>query len=307
MHKPNLRKIDLNLLVILEVLLEERHVTRAAEQLEMSQPAVSRALQRLRETFDDPLLVKSMHGYDLSARAEELLPALKGVLQDLGQLIGRPGFDPASSSAQVRVACLDLEGALFLPKLLETMRHEARQMQLDIHSQPGDHFRLLQQGDVDFVISGLGPPQGEAQINRVALATTRVVCVMSRGHPLARQALSLDDYVSASHGFVSMTGRGVSVMDKLLRGHGLQRDVVVRTNSFLTVPEFCAGTDLLFALPEIVAERLCRDGQLVMQPLPAELAERELKFYLYWHQRNHRDPMSQWVRRQLAGGPGPAF
>jgi len=302
MHKLNLRKVDLNLLAILEVLLEERHVTRAAERLDMSQPAVSRALQRLRETFDDPLLVKSMHGYDLSARAEELLPGLKSVLQDLGQLVDRPQFDPATSVAQVRVACLDLEGALFLPRLLETMRREARQMQLDIHSLPGDHFMLLQQGDVDFVISGLAPPQGESQINRAPLATTHVVCVMRHDHPLAGDALNLDAYVSASHGYVSMTGRGSSVMDQLLRGYGLQRQVVVRTNSFLTVPEFCARTDLLFALPQIVAERLTRDGQLIMKALPSELSERELRFYLYWHQRNHRDPMHRWVRRQLAAG-----
>lgn len=307
MHKLNLRKIDLNLLVILEVLLEERHVTRAAERLDMSQPAVSRALQRLRETFDDPLLVKSMHGYDLSARAEELLPGLKSILQDLGKLVDRPRFDPGSSDAQVRVACLDLEGALFLPKLLETMRREARQMQLDIHSQPGDHFMLLQQGDVDFVISGLAPPQGESQINRVPLATTHVVCVMRHDHPLAVGELNLDAYVSASHGYVSMTGRGVSVMDQLLRGYGLQRQVVVRTNSFLTVPEFCARTDLLFALPQIVAERLTRDGQLIMKTLPSELAERELLFYLYWHQRNHRDPMHRWVRQQMVAGRDLTF
>ncbi|WP_229721991.1 LysR family transcriptional regulator [Marinobacterium nitratireducens] len=303
----NLRKVDLNLLVILEVLLEERHVTRAAERLDMSQPAVSRALQRLRETFADPLLVKSIHGYDLSARAEELLPALKSVLQDLGQLVGRPVFDPASSTAQVRVACLDLEGALFLPRLLEAMRRDALQMQLDIHSQPGDHFMLLQQGDVDFVISGLVPPQGEAQINRIPLATTCVVCVMRHDHPLATAPLTLDAYISASHGYVSMTGRGVSVMDQLLRGYGLQRQVVVRTNSFLTVPEFCARTDLLFALPQIVAERLTRDGQLIMKALPSELAERELRFYLYWHQRHHRDPMHRWVRRQLVADPEEAF
>ncbi|NVK44165.1 MAG: LysR family transcriptional regulator [Oceanospirillaceae bacterium] len=302
MHKLNLRKVDLNLLVILEVLLDERHVTRAAERLDMSQPAVSRALQRLRETFDDPLLVKSIHGYDLSARAEELLPALKSVLQDLGQLVGQPVFDPAVSADLVKVACLDLEGALFLPRLLVTMRREARQMQLDIHSQPGDHFMLLQQGDVDFVISGLSPPQGEGQINRSPLATTQVVCVMRHDHPLAGPELTLDAYVSASHGYVSMTGRGASVMDQRLRGYGLQRQVVVRTNSFLTVPEFCADTDLLFALPQIVAERLTRDGQLIMKPLPSELVERELRFYLYWHQRNHRAPMHRWVRQQLVPG-----
>src|SRR6056300_615567 len=125
MHEVNLRTLDLNLLVILQALLEERQVTRAAERLDMSQPAVSRALARLRKTFDDPLLVKSAQGFDLSTRAESLKPRLNALLKGFAELVAPSEFDPKTATDRVRIACLDMEGALFLPELLKTMRTEA--------------------------------------------------------------------------------------------------------------------------------------------------------------------------------------
>ncbi|OAD21170.1 transcriptional Regulator, LysR family, partial [Candidatus Thiomargarita nelsonii] len=121
----NLRTIDLNLLVVLQQLLEERHVSRAAEQLCMSQPAVSRALQRLREMLDDPLLVRTSHGYDLSARATSLLPQLNQLLGDAERLITGPAFEPANSTQTVRFYGPDPEISWFLPPLFERMRQLA--------------------------------------------------------------------------------------------------------------------------------------------------------------------------------------
>ncbi|WP_241235026.1 LysR family transcriptional regulator [Amphritea opalescens] len=113
MREVNLRSVDLNLLVILQKLLETRHVTHAAEQLSMSQPAVSRALQRLRSTFDDPLLVKTAQGFDLSARGADILPRLQRLTDGVKELIAEPVFDPASAVDVVRVYGLDLEVVCF--------------------------------------------------------------------------------------------------------------------------------------------------------------------------------------------------
>ena len=153
----NLRTIDLNLLVVLQQLLQERHVSRAAEQLHMSQPAVSRALQRLRQTFDDPLLVRSTEGYDLSARATSLLPQLNQLLDNTKSLITGPAFEPASSLQTVRFYGPDPEIDWFLPLLFARMRDQAPYMGLEARSEPQDHFALLESGDVHFVLSAFKP------------------------------------------------------------------------------------------------------------------------------------------------------
>jgi len=299
MHEVNLRQIDLNLLVIRRALLEERHVSRAAERLEMSQPAVSRALGRLRQIFDDPLLVKSLQGFSLSPRAESIRPRLHLLLNDLGALIRPPQFDPETAQDQLRIACLDLEGALFVPPVLQKMRHQAPEMKLLVHSQPGDHFRLLRQGEVDFVISGIKPKRGEGQITARPLATCGMVCLMDANNPLAQQPMTLQAYVAASHGVVSITGLGSAIMDTLLEERGLTRKVMLRANSFMTIPEYLQGTDLVFALPELTARRLIAHHPLVIRPLPTDLNLPEVSFYLYWHQRHQKDPMHLWVRNTL--------
>lgn len=132
MRKVNLRSVDLNLLVILEALLEEQQVTKAAERLHMSQPAVSRALQRLRETFADPLLVRSREGHDLTARAQQLQEELKTTLQRISQMIEAPRFEPATATQTVRFAGPDLEMALFVPNLLAAMHEQAPGMRVEL-------------------------------------------------------------------------------------------------------------------------------------------------------------------------------
>lgn len=299
MHEVNLRELDLNLLVTLQALLEEQHVTRAAERLDMSQPAVSRALARLRETFNDPLLVKSIQGYDLSTRAESLRPRLNILLRDISLLVKPAQFDPLTATDSIDIACLDLEGTLFLPPAFRKMRSLAPNMKLKVHSQPGEHFRLLQQAEVDYVISALQPQSGEGQIISKPLAKTSLVCLMDRDNPLASKDISLEDYVSARHGVVSITGLGTAIMDKLLEEKGLSRKVILRANSFMTIPDYVRGTDLIFALPELTANRLSRDTQLITKALPHELRQPPVTFYLYWHQRNQKDPMHVWIRSTL--------
>jgi len=300
MREVNLRSVDLNLLVILETLLKAKHVTRAAEQLNMSQPAVSRALQRLRDTFADPLLVKTVNGYDLSIRAEQLLPQLETLLQGMQQLIAPPEFDPKVSDQTVRFAGLDLEVALYLPELLEQMRLHAPGMRLDIASTPGDHFKMLEQGEVHFIISGMSPEYSQDQFHRVVVDETYSCCVMGANNPLAKGQFGIDEYLAASHGYVSITGKGPAVMDQMLKQMGLKRKVALRLGSFLTVADYCETTDLIFLLPHRLAQYLSRFRDIAVRPLPEELPFRPIKFYLYWHSRHHQDPMHQWVRELIA-------
>lgn len=295
----NLRSVDLNLLVILLQLLEHRQVTRAAEMLNMSQPAVSRALQRLRELFNDPLLVKTGRGYDLSARAEELLPSLQILLSGIEQVISEPNFDPATSNKAVRFYGMDPELTVFLPPLFTWMREQAPYMSMDVRSEPRDHFELLAAGEVHFVISPMSPGTLTDQFHQMPLMEPEFVVVMSADHPLAGRALQMQDYLRASHGLVAITGKGPGLLDQQLAPSGKRTRTILRLSSFASVAHFCESSDVLFMLPKRYAEKIVQGRKLVLRPVPVELDAQTGRFYLYWHERYHHDPMCVWIRRQF--------
>lgn len=299
MRKTNLRAIDLNLLVVLEVLLAEAHVTRAAKRLAMSQPAVSRALGRLRQLFDDPLLVRGTEGLVLTDRAEQLKLPLAELLAGVSNLLLPRLFVPAQSTASIRLGCLDLEAAVYLSGLVAVIREQAPGMQLDIDSHPDDFFQRLAMGDLHLAISGLEPDAHADQFHRRVIDNSQLECLMRRDHPLASGPMTLDRYLSASHGMVSITGKGPAIMDERLAAQGLSRKLVLRLSSFFNVPDACAQSDLIFVLPGRLAKRLAQHQPLVIRPLPQSLRGDPLPIYLYWHQRQHRDPIHQWLREQV--------
>lgn len=185
MREVNLRSVDLNLLVVLNALIQERHVSKAAERLQMSQPAVSRALQRLRQTLDDPVLVRVGTGYDLSARAETLRPQLASLLRNVEQIMQADQFDPKQYRGVLRLTGLDLELILLMPEVLQRLRQKAPQLRVEIVPQIPEHFELLEQGDVHFSITGLNPQTGQDQFRRFEIARTGQICLMDRDNPLA--------------------------------------------------------------------------------------------------------------------------
>lgn len=299
MHQVNLRSFDLNLLVVLDKLIEERHVSRAALTLNMSQPAVSRALNRLRDGFNDPLLVRTSEGYDLSARAIAIQGPLKAHLKQLEQLISPPQFDPALDTSLVRITGLDMELSLYIPQLIRRLRQQAPLMRFEILRQEGDSFTMLDRDEVDFCLSGILPAHSESRLHRFHVDEMPIVCVMDAEHRLAKQALTLADYVAAPHGLVSITGRGPGFMDKVLTELGLHRQVTVRLAGFTAVADYCSGTDLLFTLPQRVAERIAAERSIWISPLPSELQIPDVNFYWYWHARNHQDPKFTWIREEF--------
>lgn len=301
MREVNLRSVDLNLLVVLSALLEHRHVSRAARVLNMSQPAVSRALQRLRDTFADPLLVRTAQGYDLSARALLLQPQLSLLLGGLEQLIQTPQFAPEQADTLIKLTGLDLDVALYVPQLVKHARQQAPGMRFEVMAQQVEHFASLDNGEVHFCLTAMEPVAGADQLHRMELDRMDVVCLMDAKNPLADQPLELDSYATANHGLVSITGLGPGVMDAQLARFGLSRTVQVRLASFMSVADFCEGTDLLFSLPERLAHYIARHRDLVIRPLPPGMVQRQVVFYLYWHQRHHQDPACIWLREQVAG------
>ncbi|WP_027856039.1 LysR family transcriptional regulator [Marinobacterium jannaschii] len=299
MREVDLRSVDLNLLVVLRALLKQQHVSRAAEELNMSQPAVSRALQRLRRLFQDPLLVKAGQGYDLSARALVLRPRLEMLLQDAHQLVSPPRFEPETASGVLKITSLDLEGALYLPQLIRRFRDLAPKLRVELVPQVASHFKLLEEGDVHFCLTGMTPYRNADQFHRLALDHMESVALLSSRHPLAAAPISLPGYVEAPHGLVSITGKGPGYVDGVLQQYGLQREVMLRLSSFMSVAEYCEGSDLVFTLPRKLAEHIACGRELAIRPLPEEVVKQEITFFIYWHSRYHFDPMCQWVREQI--------
>lgn len=300
----NLRSLDLNLLVVLRQLLEDRHVSRAAEQLGMSQPAVSRALQRLRAMLDDPLLVRTPRGFELSARAEALHPALTSLLQDVERLVSGPTFDPAASTRVVRFYGPEPEIGWFLPPLFERMRRLAPGMALEVRSEPRDHFGQLERGEVHFVLSPFRPAAGAGEIHGLRLAPLRFALVMRADNPLAQGRLSVERYAAASHGLVSLTGRGAGMLERELiaQGHlapGEPLNQPLRLSSFTSIAAFCEHSDVVFRLPRHFAEEIVRGRNLVMREAVAHTSAEVTHVHLYWHARFHSEPMCLWIREQL--------
>lgn len=304
MRKTNLRSIDLNLLVVLQELLVRRHVSRAAEHLNMSQSAVSRALQRLREMFDDELLVRTKHGYDLSARALAVLPQLNQLLKSTELLISDLVFDPASSTETVRFYGTDPFIYTLLPPLFARLRQYAPHMAMEARSDPMDHFALLESGEVHFVFSAFEPHSSTDQLHRQAVEKMEFSIVMSADNPLAKEKLSMEKYLAANHGFISLTGKGTGLVEKnLIAGGHLRRsehlNTVLYLSSFTSVAHFCEYSDVLFHLPKQFAKDIAERHKLVVRDSLPDMEAKYDNMYLYWHNRYHKNPMCTWIREQL--------
>lgn len=301
MQKVNLKSIDLNLLVILQSLMETRHVSATAEKLNMSQPAVSRALQRIRHTFNDPILVRTNQGYDLSAKAILIDSQLSQLLQGIEQLVLPAEFVPAAATGVLKFYGVDVEILSYMPEFVNRLQQQAPKLQVEIRTEPRPHFELLEQGEVHFVLTGMKPTTNTDQLHSAPLGSTSHICAMREDHPLADKKLTLARYLSAPHGLVSLVGSGPGSMDRILESIGKKRHVALRLANFTQAAYFCEASDIIFTMPEVVAHRLASKHKLVLRKLPKEIVTKEIHFNLYWHERHHKDPMCMWAKELLIG------
>ncbi|WP_051333282.1 LysR family transcriptional regulator [Aliagarivorans marinus] len=304
MHSVNMSDIDLNLLFVLKVLLEQRHVSKAAQALAMSQPSMSRALSRLRDTFSDDLLVRSQGSYVLTPRAEQLQNELSPLLEGVEQLLRGPQFDPAVCKGSLRIFGMVPQINRLLPPFIQRLAELAPGVQLEIDSTPQDNFAGLEQGLVHFAISAQQPESGQSQLHRMPLCELEFCLLMSKQHPLAEQPLTLDKFMSARFAEVQTRGTNFFFPEFTLkeRGHLAKHqglDVALRTTSFASVAAIAESSDLIFHLPVPFAEELCRGRQLCTKAIPSEARREPMTLYLYWHRRHHNDELCRWAREQL--------
>jgi DNA-binding transcriptional LysR family regulator len=293
MHVVDLRNVDLNLLVALDALLEEKNVTRAAERLGVSQPAASRALGRLRAMFADALLVDAPGGYRLSARAEELRPALRRTLAGIGAMLDATPFDPGAATGRLRLLTTDLHAAVLGPPLLARLAAEAPGLDLELVAPGPAALEALESDAVDAVVGVFDA--APAGVRRLTLYEETFVTLLRVGHPALDGALTLERYLALDHLVVSVTGVGPAPVDAMLAASGRARRVKVRVPNFFSAVELAARSDLVMTLPASLARAAAGMGRFVALPPPVDPGG--LALSLLWHARQQDAPRHVWLRR----------
>ena len=298
------RTLDLNLLRVFDVVMAERHVTRAAERLSMTQPAVSNALRRLRESIGEELFVAGSMGVTPTRKAEALWPTVRGALQALRASIEPDAFDPQSAERGFVIAMADATAAVLTPILVEQWAAAAGVTLHVIGLDSRDPRPMLEQGKADCAIGFFPDVARElaADARHVArldpLYDCEYVCVMRRDHPLAEQDLTLDSYCAAEHLRVNFAGRPRGYVDEALQRMGRERRVVLTVDHFSTAGQVVSRSDLLTVLPRTFVPATGLSHQLACRPMPMALPI--INVGLLWHRRHEHDAAHQWLRAQLA-------
>lgn len=290
-----LRSVDLNLLVALDALLSERHVTRAADRVGLSQPAMSNALSRLRGMFGDELLVRTSTGMQPTPRAMELAEPVRQLLRQVERVLeSDAGFDPETSERTFTIRMSDLLAFLLLP-LLTTRRPAASRMAYNIlHLPPGDTVEALERDEIDVAIS-MGLEHSNA-IRAEKVFADRMVCVMRATHPIADRPLTFDSFMAQEYAKQSMSPTDMRFVDNVLAGMGHKRRIALNVPHWLVVPHVLKTTDLLMVMPGRLAAALDSD-ELRAFDLPFDSAP--FDWMMYWHRRHDRSNANRWVRDEL--------
>ncbi|WP_046113080.1 LysR family transcriptional regulator [Aquincola tertiaricarbonis] len=312
----NFRHLDLNLLRVFDAVMHERNLTRAAENLSLSQSAVSHALKRLRTMLGDELLTRTAFGVVPTPKAEALWPSVRTALAQLEQAIAPAGFDPRTDTANFLMVMADATAVILLPPMvarLEALGALANLQVLPLTTR--DPRKLLENNEVDVAI-GYFPAavmailrQGlDSPLRRERLYESEYQCVMRVGHPLAEGELTLDGFCAAQHLSVSLSGRAHGPIDAALAALGRQRRVMLAVNQFFTAGQVVADSDLLTVLPTSFMRATGHTERLVTRPLPAELQMSGLQVELLWHSRHDDQPAHKWLRQLVleACGRHPA-
>lgn len=298
MYAMHLRELDLNLLPVLDALLRERHLTRAARGLGLSQSAASHALQRLRRALGDPLFVRSPTGLIPTERALALEAPLRVALSSLGESLAPPAaFDPATARRTFSLATTDYGAYVLLPALMERVAREAPGVDIWVRTVGDSPSDQLARGEVDIALAPLGG-ETPAAIHARKLFDERFVGIARKGHPgLRRGAMDLDAWSAAAHVFIAPRGRPGGVIDSALAKVGRARRVALGVPQFLVAPHVVSRTDLVGVLGARLAESLAETLPLRLFAPPVALPT--FSIHLIWHARAHRDPAQRWFREAV--------
>ena len=316
MSPPNFRTLDLNLLRVFDEVMAEGSLTRAARNLSLTQPAVSNALRRLRETLGDELVQRSGQGMAPTPRARAIWPAVREALAQLQSSLIPNEFVPAEANTSFVLAMSDASAAELIPVLTETLEKQAPRVTLRVVPlTTRDPRSMLDEEACDLAV-GYFPSMladltartqsGEPQpFFHQRLYTGEYVCVMRKDHPLAQGPLTIDAFCAARHMLVSFSGRPFGFIDEALATLGRERFVVLTVNQFFTAARVVANANLLTVLPLHFLKVTGFADQLVFRPLPFEVSP--VLVDAVWHRRSQQRSSHVWLREVVQRAANSAF
>jgi DNA-binding transcriptional LysR family regulator len=302
MRQQNVLSLNFFLLKCLVALVEHSHVTRAADALSMSQPAMSRAMSQLRQLTGDPILVKAQNGLVPTAKAFQLREFAVRILKEMDELLGHAiAFEPVSVRRSFRIVATDYLESVFLDRVANRLTKEFPTIAVSVQHpiNPKELFKVLESGDVDFCI-GMLPPTLEDLRHRLIFQDS-VVCIAAASHPAAGKTLSLAEFAALDHVVIRPTVHAFAAsFDQMLEANGLVRNQRVITPNYLSVPYLVEGSSMVALVPQTLAAEFCKRYDLSELEMPLDMPPYDV--YLYWHERSHHHLDHVWFRAQVAQG-----
>jgi DNA-binding transcriptional LysR family regulator len=295
MNVAQLQRADLNLLVVFAVFCEERSVSAAAERLFRTQPAVSRALDRLRAMFGDELFIRRKSGYELTPHATRILKEMEETLPKLDRLLRGSEFDPLKEEAHFKIVCTDYAMSMLGPEISRRALQEGSKVSLAFVAFSESAYQDLEQGHAHLVLQA----QDESLPGRIAtekLFEEELVCVVSKRMGV-KSAMSLKQYAAADHIVVSVHGSIQAFPDKVLLRLGVRRRAKLRVPYFVAAIEAVESSGLVASIPRRLAEKYSRQFDVRIVSAPPEL--QRFEYWMAWHPRLNTDAAHQWLRHQV--------
>jgi DNA-binding transcriptional LysR family regulator len=290
-------RFDLNLLLALEAMLRERSVSKAAARLGVGQPAMSAALNRLRDLFDDPMFVRTAGGMQPTPRALETAAPLGEALDRLRRLVEPPQpFHPSSARRTFRVSGGDYIAMVLAPALIAALQRAAPGVDLRFRFVEKDQlFERMDSGEIDLALAVMGEPPQRFRAEPVLMDT--FVCLARVGHPLEGEPLTVEAFARQRHALVTERGDEVGALDALLAAQGLTRRVAVTIPQVSLLPAILQDTDLIATVGRRAAEKLSQTHRLTIHPLPLDAEPWTMS--IIWPARTHHDPGLAWLRQLI--------
>jgi DNA-binding transcriptional LysR family regulator len=293
----NLRAIDLNLLTVFDAVITEGNITRAAQKIGMSQPAMSIAISRFRHIAKDELFERTGRGVKPTPRAVQLAAPIRRALDMVSGALEQVGeFDIAASERSFNLVLGDYGELVLLPRLIQGLDENKSKIRIRTLSPAGlDLRKEMHFGSVDLHM-WVTPMEGEEFISQQA-GTTHEVCLMRRDHPTVKNKLTIKQFANLRHIVFELPGGyGPSVIDRELWAQGLQREHCISVHSFFNVPRILSSTDLICSMPVQIAKSFAEVHSLKIVKSPVK---RELPVFFTWHKSNDSDPGHRWLREHL--------
>lgn len=287
----NKNNTDLNLFKVFAAIYQQRNLTRAAEVLSVTQPAVSNALNRLRLSFNDQLFMRTHQGMTPTPFAESIIERVQEALQLLNSSVSsKESFDPATSKRRFRISMNNLIECMLLPRLIREAQKTAPSVRFDCYEVPRKEAESeLGRGSIDLVLDATLPTPG-SQLESHTLKGDTIICVVSKDHPTVGDSLSLEEYLNLQHVVIPSKRTGLSYEDHALKRLGHRRQIALSTTHFNIAPMVVQKTDLSLTITRSFAEQY----DLKILPLPFHLEP--IDWHVHWHKSTHDDPANNWLR-----------